>query len=358
MYVTVYNTKENRYMRIGDLMGYESQYGLQGKVICALPLALNMHMTLIVAKAILAFLFALFITLITYELFKRYNLLFAAVFYLVCALSPWMIGYSTNVYWVECTWFLPMLVGIVCLNHIDKRAVRICSYIFMFFAIAIKSACGYEYISTIMLGGIVFLLTELTCLLIDHKDTARIKRVFLTTFFIGLSALMGFVAALLVHAYLRGQSDIYHGLRAIYFEDVLRRTYGSADRFQDVYADSLNASVFRVVAHYLKFDTSLILGVSKYLFIPLIAVSFIILVMATAKKAVDKEYLVLYIWLGITAVSWFVLGKAHSYIHTSMNYVMWYFGYMQMIFYVPVWAIYKSVTAYLEKRKDAKRSSI
>jgi hypothetical protein len=261
-----------------------------------------------------------------------------------------MIGFSTNLYWVEFTWFLPMLVGLFCVNHIENKKVRIFSYVGMIVAIAVKSACGYEYISTVMLGGIVFLLADLTCALMEHKDKRKIKRLFSTTFFIGVSALLGFAIALISHAYLRGAGSIYHGLRAIYYNDILRRTYGDASMFQDVYADSLNASVFRVVAHYFRFDTSLILGVTKWAFIPLILVTFLILAVGVVKKQMDKQYMVLFIWLGITAISWFVLGKAHSYIHTSMNYVMWYFGFMQFIFYVPVQAIVQGVKHLREKR--------
>ena len=52
--------------------------------------------------------------------------------------------------------------------------------------------------------------------------------------------------------------NIYNGLRAIYYNDVLRRTHGDPNMFQGVYADSLNASVIRVVLRYLIFDTPVI----------------------------------------------------------------------------------------------------
>jgi hypothetical protein len=349
-YACIYNNAESRYMRIGDMQPYESQLGLQGKLLCALPKSLIMHDVIVFGKAALAVLFGLIMTLICYGVAKKYNPLFGIVFYLVTLLSPWMIGFSTNLYWVEFTWFLPMLIGLFCANHLENKKVRIFSYVGMIVAIAVKSACGYEYISTVMLGGIVFLLVDLICVLIEHKEKGKIKRLFSTTFAMGVSALLGFAVVLVSHAYLRGAGSIYHGLRSIYFNDICRRTYGNANMFQDVYADSLNASVFRVVAHYFRFDTSLILGVTKRAFIPLILVTFLILAAGIVKKWIDKQYMVLFILLGITAISWFVLGKAHSYIHTSMNYVMWYFGFMQFIFYVPVQAIVQYVKHLRGKR--------
>ena len=39
------------------------------------------------------------------------------------------------------------------------------------------------------------------------------------------------------------------------------------------------------------------------------------------------------VFLG-TTLSWFILGKAHSYVHTHMNYVLWYFGFIQICLYI------------------------
>jgi hypothetical protein len=348
-YATVYNNEDGYFMQAGNLIAYESQIGLQGIAASLIPASLTVHQAYALACWILAALFALILTLICYELAKKYNALFGVVFYLVTLLSPWMTGFSTNVYWVEFTWFLPMLVGLLCVNHMDKKGVIALSCVAMFAAIGIKSACGYEYITTVMLGGIVFLLADLTKAVIEHKDKKKIKRLFGTTFFMGLSALLGFVAAILVHAGIRGDGDLVSGLKNIYYCDVLRRTFGDANMFQDIYADSLNASIPRVVIRYLRFDTQLVLGVTRWAFIPLIALTFLILLYQTVKKKADKQYLILFFWLGITAVSWFVLGKAHSYIHTGINFVMWYFGFMQYLFYVPIQQLGKCVIRRLKQ---------
>ena len=42
----------------------------------------------------------------------------------------------------------------------------------------------------------------------------------------------------------------------------------------------------------------------------------------------------------LTSVSWFVLAKSHSYVHTHINFVLWYMGYVQVCLYVIVdWII-------------------
>ena len=53
----------------------------------------------------------------------------------------------------------------------------------------------------------------------------------------------------------------------------------------------------------------------------------------------------------LTSVSWFVLGKAHSYIHTHMNFAMWYFGFVQLLFYIPLHMLWIKLKAYKLKRE-------
>ena len=354
-YVLSYSNVENRYYRMGEDVAYESQIGLQGMFFSSYPKENTIADMKEGYKWRLSGLLAVVITLISYGIYKKYNLLFGMMFFIVTAISPWIIGYATNLYWVEFTWFLPMLFGIYCANHIESKAARFLSYIGTMISIFIKCACGYEFITTIMLSVIVFLLADFTAALLEKEEKEKTKRLFWTIFWMGIFALLGFALALVWHSYIRGNGNILIGLRTIYYNDVLRRTFGDANMFQDVYADSLNASVLRVLLRYLIFKTPLVLGVSGYLFIPLAAASFFVLVYRVWKKGEDKQMLALYIWMGIASVSWFVLGKSHSYIHTAMNFVMWYFGYVQIMLYVLVQAVWNKIKKMREERMHEKR---
>jgi len=46
------------------------------------------------------------------------------------------------------------------------------------------------------------------------------------------------------------------------------------------------------------------------------------------------EQAVMYVFFLLTSISWFYLAKSHSYIHHHMNYVMWYFGFVQICLYI------------------------
>lgn len=350
-YVTIYNPETGSYRQVGESVPYVSQIGLQGAVFRAFPKEYTVGQMKEIYHWILAVLYAVTMTLICYQIYKKYNLLFAVIFYAVTILSPWLIGYSTNLYWVSFTWFLPMLCGIFCSNHIQSKTARIVSYAGVMAAVAVKCACGYEFITTIMLSAIVFLLTDFGVAVLERRKKQEVLHIFKTIFAMGIFALAGFAIAIIIHGYMRGNGDVLAGLRSIYYTDVLRRTLGgTADMFQTDYADSLNAPVWYVVARYLLFDTPVIRGVPGILFIPLVALSFILLVVGIKKNFVNKEILVLYIWMGVASVSWFVLGKSHSYIHTFMNFVLWYFGYVQIVFYVII-SVMHNCYKYIEGRR-------
>ena len=333
-YLSIYHEETGTYRLIGEIAPYESQIGLQGMIFSNFSKEYTMGQMIAVYRWILAFLYAAVMVWICVEISKKYDILFGAVFYVVTLLSPWLIGYSTNLYWVEFTWFLPMLAGLLCVNHIESRKWRVISYILVMLSVALKCACGYEYITTIMLSSIVFLLADFTMAIVRKRDKCEIIYLFKTIFIMGIFALLGFAIAMAIHAYIRGAGDILGGLKTIFYNDVLRRTIGGdASMFQDVYADSLNANVIIVILRYLLFDTPIIWGVPGELFIPLIAISFIGLLVGIKKGIFKPEILAIYVWMGIASVSWFTLGKSHSYVHTFMNFVMWYFGYVQILFY-------------------------
>lgn len=351
-YIQIVDAETGEMLQPGSVLPYVSQLGLQGKAFSGLMFGDSVKQAVFGWQRVLALLFALVVVCLTAELAMHYNKLFGLVFYVVMLLSPWVIGFSTNVYWMEVTWFAPMLVGIWCANHVEQRRARIVACVLAFATVAFKCACGYEYITAVMLGTIIFLLTDLTMAII-RKQRKQAGLLLRTTFCVGLSALLGFVVVILIHGYIRGDGSIIAGVKEIYESDVLRRTLGGqSGNFSDVYAESLEAPIWYVVARYCIFQTPLLLGIPGILFVPLAIVSFGVLVYGVVHKQQKGEMLALYVWLGLMCISWFVFGKAHSYIHTFLNYVMWYMGFVQIICYVPIQKVVDLVRSRMEKRKQ------
>lgn len=316
------------------IKAYESQYGLQGKIFKHLARHMDDGQSIDNLHLLCAMLTATVFVLIVYLVAVRYNTILAGCFFVTFWLSPWIVNFARNLYWVEFTWFIPMAVGLFCAWRVDDKKCRIVSYCLTFIAVLVKCMCGYEYISVIMMGVIAFLLVDFIQAFVK-KDKEKGKLLFRTIVIIGCTALAGFVAAIGIHASLRGQGSILEGIKIIFEQDVLRRTNGAdLNEFPPRYWDSFNSSVWEVYCKYFHFSTEIITGIAGNLFPVLCVAPLFIFGCEYKNKRLNVELLGMYGVFFLTSISWFCLAKAHSYVHTHMNYVLWYFGYVQICIYI------------------------
>ncbi len=329
---------------------YESQYGLQGKVFQKLSLLLKdasvietagMEQALSDCYDVLRLLCALAtagtLLLVCALILRKYGRLMAGIFYVVFLLSPWVVNFANNLYWVEFTWFLPMAAGLLCSLKMKRRFGRMAGYVLVFGTIMIKCLCGYEYISSVMLGVIMFLLVDLAGAA-AKRDADKARLLVGTIFCMGIAALLGFAAAICLHAPVKSGGSLTEGIRMIIQEDVLRRTYGADlnafENLPDFEQAGLNASAWATLCKYFHFKTEIITGIDGSLFPLLCLVPFAMLVWDYRKRRLQTEELALYIVSFLVPVSWFILAKSHSYVHTHMNFVLWYMGYVEICLYV------------------------
>ena len=242
---------------------YVSQYGLQGKVFQLLCRLFVKHLLCIVLTAIV-------LAAICFLLGKKYNRLFAFCFFTCFLLSQWIVNFAQNLYWVEFTWFIPMLLGLVCSMYGGRPAVRRLCYGGAFASILVKSLCGYEYLPVIMLAMISFLLVDFFVALTE-KDVPEAKRKALDVVLMGICALAGFCVAILIHARLRGDGDIIAGVQAIYRKDALRWSLGGkVEDFTPDYRAALEVPIVTVLRMYFNQwnNTEIISGISgRYFFL-------------------------------------------------------------------------------------------
>ena len=330
----------------GILTAYTSQYGLQGKVFRHLARYMEKDQILANLNLLCSMAAAGIFVVIVLLIAAKYNKIMAAVFLVVFWLSPWIVNFAKNLYWVEFTWFIPMAIGLFCAWKVENRKCRLFSYIVAFVAIAGKCLCGYEYISVIMMGLIAFMLVDFGTALIN-KNKTKASLLFRTILIMGIVALAGFIAAICVHASLRGQGNILEGIKYILEQDVLRRTVGGdMNNFDESLWMSFNASIWETFSRYFHFNTEIITGVTGTLFPLLCLIPVCILGYEYKMKKLNVELMIMYIVFFITSISWFCLAKGHSYIHTHINYVLWYFGFIQICIYIIVNKIveaYKSI---------------
>ena len=341
----------------GIFSEYPSQIGLQGRAFRILARVFPYESAVTWFHLLTAAAMALVAVVILFLLNRKFGIGMAVVWGAVFLLSPWIVQFARNLYWVEFTWFLPMSFGLLCSVYADNKKIVGISCIGVFLSVFLKSACGYEYITTVMMGTILFLMADAgTALLTDKKEFPEIfKRILL----VGIAALLGFLAAVCIHAYIRADGDIWRGLCSIYEKNVLERTWGgNPEDFPESERASLEASALTVLKLYFHFDTSLIMGISGKLFGGLCILSVLALFWRIWKDKIrgeiDKSTLYMFFLLFsafLTSVSWFVLGKAHSYIHTHMNFVMWYFGFIQLLIYIPLHMLWIKLKGYILRKK-------
>lgn len=312
---------------------YSSQVGLQGYFFYFLSKVLG-RIKRAPIQLVAAFLTAFVASLIVWFIKKRFDTLMAVCFMMVFALSPWIVNFARNMFWVEGTWFLPMLFGLLLSLYNKKRSERLILYFAMFLAILIKSLCGYEYLSTIILGGISFPLFDLlNCLY--KKDAKKVRRFFRMNLCLGFACLLGFLVALLVHAAIVGNGDSMKGLNFIYHSVAERRIGGNGVSDPSaIIKESLEVPVGSVLKDYFTFKTQIIAGLPGSFFKVLVVLPIFVLVVKSISKKKILQEISLYLIFFVASISWFILAKPHSYIHQHMNYVLWYFGFVQVCMYI------------------------
>jgi hypothetical protein len=312
-----------------DFSPYRSQFGVQGALFSKIYRVLEKP-NVKTLHAINAGIFAIIVTALTFLYARIYDRRFAAIFFITSVTSPWVVAFAKDLYWVPFTWFLPAVFA--ALAYLNKNIfARAIFFSGIAVAVFIKSLAGYEYLTTITL----FTCSVFVVAPFFREGNKALKDnagLFICAF---LACIIGFVCALLLHASMRGDS-ILSGLKNIYELDVKRRTYGDPNLFDPIFRQSLESSWLDNISIYWNDWAT-----NVFEWLPDISLSgaacFITLgfiYCASTRQGPLPRYLVMLSTFFLVTISWFVFGKAHSFIHRQLNFVLWYFGFVQTLLYV------------------------
>lgn len=307
---------------------YKAQFGLQAVAYGALAESLGLT-RLAQIQIVPAALTALVIVALFAAYRRLYDRLFAVLFLLCLIGAPYMIAMARNLYWSPFLLFLPALLAAGLYGE-ARRMWRGFWLAAIAVAMMFKSLSNYEYITTVtLLACSVFLVAPLF-----HDRRPDLK----TAVWVFLACVLGFFGALLIHAGMRGDS-LLAGLRAIYLEDIARRTYGDPGLFgAGEVQDSLRASPLDVLRIYL-FDypgrrTMIVPG---KVFLGLIVLSLLgIVLKGVFRHRHFRRDLMMFVVFFSVPVSWFVFAKGHSFTQTHINFVLWYIGFMPALLYLGI----------------------
>ena len=292
---------------------------------------------------------AISVLIVAFLLGKIFGKLFGVVFFVSMFLSPWITNYGNNLYHNFWAWLLPCVFSFsifLLLYKNDKKPKKFtifCLCAGYVLAMFFKSLMSYEYLTSIVLFSLspFFIAPFMAKLKATNLNLKSLAKQIATLFALSV---LGFCFAFSIQSTMRGNGDFSAGVQKIYKEDFLRRMIGgNAQDFKPVYSDSLNANAIQVIAKYLDFHTPIIVGLHfKGAFLSLILANVLLLIFAF-KGAQRRYFGAMFAVFALVAISWFVLGKSHSFIHTHMNFVVWYLGFVAVLLYIPLVASLKYI---------------
>ncbi len=336
---------------------YRSQFGLQLYLYNFIAKKINYDARFL--QAFSSFLMSLIVSCFFIIIKSEFSRKHAFAFCIPLIISPWVVVFAKNLYWVEAAWYLPTIVAFLFGKNAFmsfKNAAILGSMLFLTFLI--KMLCGYEYITTIALSACVPIMYYAT------KYRIKAIKLFYMLLLAGSSFLSAFLLALVIHAHSLS-SDSYNGFNEIYFNAAKRVAISNPElaareackysenpsECKKIYINSLTSNGFAVagkyfsIPHFLpwidRFDRPWIDQLNSSSAIKILLkkattiinnLGFIIFCIFVFFKAFKgKSPLSAAIFVAFSAaLSWYVLAKGHSYIHTHMNYVLWYLPFIPL----------------------------
>ena len=315
----------------GDLRfaDYPTQFGLQQPVYGFL----HGH-TALDSLGALQLIPSLLTAVVLVALFRRYLGIFgprfATLFLLGMALSPWFIAIARNLYWNPFVLLLPALAAafLYSAEGVWRRRLLLVA---VGAAVTLKCLINYEYLTCVaVLAAAVFMVGPY----FDPRRTDP-RPDFVMAATVMAVCVAGFVVAFLIHAGARGDTLI-DGIRAMYEQDIARRTYGDASRFTGEAAESLRATPLDVFRIYL-FDwperRRMIIPGKLFLVMLALALAGLAWMFVSRRPEWQRDFWLLSVY-AFVPFSWYLFAKGHSYTQTHINFVLLYIGFLPALIYV------------------------
>lgn len=257
-------------------------------------------------------------------------------------LSGWLTVFGRNLWWSTWAFYLPMIAVMYFLKRhrgLDNRQIaQFC--ILIFISVSIKCFInGYEYMTTTL---VMMVVPCVYYYIIDKWNRVQLLKMCLGIIIgSGVAVFLSLIMLCFQIGAVKG--GFLDGIDHVFYS-IGKRTHGDAQDFPEVYAASLKASTIGVVITYMNgvfldlnnfishqnnFISNYLLKIRySYLIVVFIFVSVLQFLRYDTKIAPEKSHnyraLIYTTWFSILApLSWFVIFKGHSFIHTHMSFLLW-----------------------------------
>ena len=263
--------------------------------------------------------------------------------YVLCSviLSQWLTVFGRNLWWSLWAFYLPMIFVLYFLKrHRNPDRSQLIKFgLLILLSMSIKCFInGFEYITTTL----IMMVTP--CIYYAILDKWNRDQYLQWTYAITAGTAVAIFLSLIMLCIQIGavKGGFVDGVEHVIWS-FGKRTYGEAADFPPIYTASLEAGTIGVVITYMNgiffdlnnyltvansFISNYILKIRYYYLIILFLTMSIPLIWFNRKHIEEhsQKYkaLVWTTWFSILApLSWFVIFKAHSYIHTHMSFLLW-----------------------------------
>lgn len=331
---------------------YASQYGLQARVIAFFAPAEDDALPSYFKKVeiVLGTLMAVVLTAFSLKIGRLYGRGAMATLAILIALSPWLVAYARNMYWVTFLMLLPFVVSFLVYPYMNTVRKKVLFYVLIGLLLFIKSLDGYEHITTLgisVFGAIAYWE------IVTHKN--RLQQLWPQLLIAGGVTLTALASAIVVnivdlHGYygswdrareavLSRAGDRATGIKKMQpnviggFEVTSQEVYRFVDKFYDL--DQLKSGD----GHTLKY---MAVSALNYAMLPAVTLP---VTLSQPLQAILQSIIVVGLlgWLCIKkigmvsnglkelfliglagALSWLVLMPAHTYPHAHLNGIVFY----------------------------------
>lgn len=232
-------------------------------------------------------------------------------------LAPWVQRGMKDLYWCLWTWLLPLLAALlVC------RLRRRWCYAVVFAAVLVRCLCGFEFISALLI------LCELPLVYDFFACPEQRCDWFARMTGVGFSAVGGVAAALGVWLW---QGRLYFGSWAQSADNIARTVSLRVTALETASLPESTVTVGEVLHLYFVQDATPLLQLGPFSLTVrgLLAVTGVLLAAALLLRW--REVLPMAAVWGISLlgpVSWMVLSKTHSAVHTHLMPMLWHFAFV------------------------------
>lgn len=330
----------------GNWTPYLSQIGGAGIFFSTIDIMLNKFNLsgmnkLDILQSINAALLSLTLTLVITVLYAEFGL-FAAITVLISILaSQWLIVFGRDIFFIFWIMYWPM-VAVLLISKYEEKNQSLRWYIvstIVFILVALKCTAGYEYITSVIIAAMV------PSIYFGIKNGWSIGCLLRRIALIFLSSIGGFIFIKILNIVQVSKVDstpliqtlidtFYHDFSRMYFLDqslnVGNTNWHQAFRawFNTVLNSYWNGEAFNLnnVLGFNNFDS---VAFSDLVLLFLIF-SCLGLISANYSPSMEKHRnkvtaLIVATWVALLApLSWYVLAKVHSSVHTHINHVLWH----------------------------------